>query len=237
MAALLETRGLRAFYGQTQALYGIDLAVEQGGVTAVLGANGAGKTTLLRALCAMTRREGELFFDGEAFNPREAEDAARKGIAHAPDGRGTFLDLTVDENLRLGAYTRKDRAGVAADLRRAFDYFPRLQERRHQQAGTLSGGEQQMLAIARALMLRPRLLLLDEPSFGLAPLVVKDIFRILAAINTENRVAMLIVEQNANLALDLADRAYLLETGRVAFHGPSSVVRADEAVRRVYLGY
>ena len=237
MAALLETRGLRAFYGQTQALYGIDLAVEQGGVTAVLGANGAGKTTLLRALCAMTRREGEIFFDGEAFNPREAEDAARKGIAHAPDGRGTFLDLTVDENLRLGAYTRKDRAGVAADLRRAFDYFPRLQERRHQQAGTLSGGEQQMLAIARALMLRPRLLLLDEPSFGLAPLVVKDIFRILAAINTENRVAMLIVEQNANLALDLADRAYLLETGRVAFHGPSSVVRADEAVRRVYLGY
>jgi branched-chain amino acid transport system ATP-binding protein len=237
MAALLETRGLRAFYGQTQALYDIDLAVEQGGVTAVLGANGAGKTTLLRALCAMTRREGELFFDGEAFNPREAEDAARKGIAHAPDGRGTFLDLTVDENLRLGAYTRKDRAGVAADLRRAFDYFPRLQERRHQQAGTLSGGEQQMLAIARALMLRPRLLLLDEPSFGLAPLVVKDIFRILAAINTENRVAMLIVEQNANLALDLADRAYLLETGRVAFHGPSSVVRADEAVRRVYLGY
>jgi len=237
MAALLETRGLRAFYGQTQALYGIDLAVEQGGVTAVLGANGAGKTTLLRALCAMTRREGELFFDGEAFNPREAEDAARKGIAHAPDGRGTFLDLTVDENLRLGAYTRKDRAGVAADLRRAFDYFPRLQERRHQQAGTLSGGEQQMLAIARALMLRPRLLLLDEPSFGLAPLVVKDIFRILAAINTENRVAMLIVEQNANLALDLADRAYLLETGRVAFHGASSVVRADESVRRVYLGY
>ncbi len=237
MAALLETRGLRAFYGQTQALYGIDLAVEQGGVTAVLGANGAGKTTLLRALCAMTRREGEIFFDGEAFNPREAEDAARKGIAHAPDGRGTFLDLTVDENLRLGAYTRKDRAGVAADLRRAFDYFPRLQDRRHQQAGTLSGGEQQMLAIARALMLRPRLLLLDEPSFGLAPLVVKDIFRILAAINRENRVAMLIVEQNANLALDLADRAYLLETGRVAFHGPSNVVRADEAVRRVYLGY
>jgi branched-chain amino acid transport system ATP-binding protein len=237
MTALLETRGLRAFYGQTQALYDVDLAVEHGGVTAVLGTNGAGKTTLLRALCAMTRREGELFFDGEAFNPREAEDAARMGIAHAPDGRGTFLDLTVDENLRLGAYTRRDRAGVARDLKRAFDYFPRLEERRHQQAGTLSGGEQQMLAISRALMLRPRLLLLDEPSFGLAPLVVKDIFRILATINREERVGMLIVEQNANLALDLADRAYLLETGRVAFHGPSSVVRADEAVRRVYLGY
>ncbi|HYA74957.1 MAG TPA: ABC transporter ATP-binding protein [Roseiarcus sp.] len=237
MAALLETRGLRAFYGQTQALFDVDLVVEQGGVTAVLGANGAGKTTLLRALCAMTRREGEIILDGEAFSPREAEDAARRGIAHAPDGRGTFLDLTVDENLRLGAYTRRDRAGVARDLRRAFDYFPRLEERRGQQAGTLSGGEQQMLAISRALMLRPRLLLLDEPSFGLAPLVVKDIFRILAAINRDERVSMLIVEQNANLALDLADRAYLLETGRVAFHGASSVVRADESVRRVYLGY
>jgi branched-chain amino acid transport system ATP-binding protein len=237
MAALLETRGLRAFYGQTQALFDVDLVVEQGGVTAVLGANGAGKTTLLRALCAMTRREGEILFDGAAFAPREAEDAARRGIAHAPDGRGTFLDLSVDENLRLGAYTRKDRAGVARDFRRAFDYFPRLEERRDQQAGTLSGGEQQMLAIARALMLRPRLLLLDEPSFGLAPLVVKDIFRILAAINREERVGMLIVEQNANLALDLAGRAYLLETGRVAFQGASSVVRADESVRRVYLGY
>jgi len=237
MAALLETRGLRAFYGQTQALFDVDLVVEQGGVTAVLGANGAGKTTLLRALCAMTRREGEIILDGEAFSPREAEDAARRGIAHAPDGRGTFLDLTVDENLRLGAYTRRDRAGVARDLRRAFDYFPRLEERRGQQAGTLSGGEQQMLAISRALMLRPRLLLLDEPSFGLAPLVVKDIFRILAAINRDERVSMLIVEQNANLALDLADRAYLLETGRVAFHGASNVVRADESVRRVYLGY
>ncbi len=237
MAALLQTRGLRAFYGQTQALFDVDLVVEEGGVTALLGANGAGKTTLLRALCAMMRREGEIFFDGEAFAPREAEDAARLGIAHVPDGRGTFLDLTVDENLRLGAYTRRDRAGVARDFRRAFDYFPRLEERRGQQAGTLSGGEQQMLAISRALMLRPRLLLLDEPSFGLAPLVVKEIFRILAAINREERVSMLIVEQNANLALDLADRAYLLETGRVAFHGASSVVRADESVRRVYLGY
>ncbi len=237
MAALLETRGLSAFYGPAQALYDVDIAVEEGGVAAVLGANGAGKTTLLRALCAMTRRDGEVFFEGRAFNPAETEDAARRGIAHVPDGRGTFLDLTVDENLRLGAYTRRDRAGVAADFRRVFDYFPRLAERRHQQAGTLSGGEQQMLAIARALMLRPRLLLLDEPSFGLAPLMVKAIFGILAAINREERVAMLVVEQNANLALDLADRAYLLETGRVAFHGPSSAVRADEAVRRVYLGY
>ena len=237
MAALLETRGLRAFYGQTQVLFDVDLAVEQGGVTAVLGANGAGKTTLLRALCAMTRREGEVLFDGARFSPGETEEAARRGIAHVPDGRGTFLDLTVDENLRLGAYTRKDRSEVGRDMKRAFEYFPRLEERRHQQAGTLSGGEQQMLAISRALMLRPRLLLLDEPSFGLAPLIVKDIFRILAAINREEHVGMLIVEQNANLALDLADRAYLLETGRVAVHGAASDVRADEAVRRVYLGY
>ena len=237
MAALLETRGLRAFYGQTQALFDIDLTVEEGGVTAVLGANGAGKTTLLRALCAMTRREGDILFEGKPFNPAEAEEAARRRIAHVPDGRGTFLDLTVDENLRLGAYTRRDRAEVARDLRRAVEYFPRLEERRHQQAGTLSGGEQQMLAIARALMLRPRLLLLDEPSFGLAPLIVKDIFRILATINREEGVGMLIVEQNANLALDLAGRAYLLETGRVAVHGAAAQVRADESVRRVYLGY
>ena len=237
MAALLETRGLRAFYGQTQALFDVDLVVEDGGATAVLGANGAGKTTLLRALCAMTRREGEIFFRGARFNPREAEDAARNGIAHVPDGRGTFLDLSVEENLRLGAYTRRDKTEVAADLRRVFEYFPRLEERRHQQAGTLSGGEQQMLAISRALMLRPRLLLLDEPSFGLAPLVVKDIFRILGAINREEGVGMLIVEQNASLALALADRAYVLETGRVAFQGASSLVRANEAVRRVYLGY
>jgi branched-chain amino acid transport system ATP-binding protein len=237
MAALLETRGLCAFYGQTQALYDVDLTVDEGGVAAVLGANGAGKTTLLRALCAMTRREGEIFFRGERFNPREAEDAARSGIAHVPDGRGTFLDLSVEENLRLGAYTRRDKSEVAKDLRRVLDYFPRLAERRHQQAGTLSGGEQQMLAISRALMLRPRLLLLDEPSFGLAPLVVKDIFRILGAINREEGVGMLIVEQNASLALALADRAYVLETGRVAVQGASSVVRANEAVRRVYLGY
>jgi len=235
MAALLETRGLRAFYGQTQALYGIDLAVEQGGVTAVLGANGAGKTTLLRALCAMTRREGELFFDGEAFNPREAEDAARKGIAHAPDGRGTFLDLTVDENLRLGAYTRKDRAGVAADLRRAFDYFPRLQERRHQQAGTLSGGEQQMLAIARALMGRPRMLLLDEPSLGLAPMLVKQIFNAIAELNRDQRITVFLVEQNAFHALKLAHRGYVMVNGRITMHGTGQELLARPEVRAAYL--
>ena len=236
-AALLETRGLSAFYGATQVLYGVDLSVAAGGITALLGANGAGKTTLLRALCAMTRREGAILFDGQPFNPREAEDAARSAIAHVPDGRGTFLDLTVEQNLRLGAYLRKDREAVARDLERAFVYFPRLKERREQQAGTLSGGEQQMLAISRALMLRPRLLLLDEPSFGLAPLVVKDIFAILRAINREEGVSMLMVEQNASLALALADHAYLIETGRVVIGGTAEDPRADEAVRRVYLGY
>jgi branched-chain amino acid transport system ATP-binding protein len=236
-AALLETRGLNAFYGATQVLYGVDLSVAAGGITALLGANGAGKTTLLRALCAMTRREGAILFDGQSFNPREAEDAARAGIAHVPDGRGTFLDLTVEQNLRLGAYIRKDREDVGRDLERAFAYFPRLKERREQQAGTLSGGEQQMLAISRALMLRPRLLLLDEPSFGLAPLVVKDIFAILRAINQEEGVSMLMVEQNASLALALADHAFLIETGRVVIGGTAEDLRADEAVRRVYLGY
>jgi branched-chain amino acid transport system ATP-binding protein len=237
MAALLETEGLCAFYGPTQVLHGVDLAVEEGGITALLGANGAGKTTVLRALSAMVRREGAIRFEGRVLKAREAEDVALLGIAHVPDGRGTFVDLTVEQNLRLGAYTRKDRAAAASDVERAFAYFPRLKERREQQAGTLSGGEQQMLAISRALMLRPKLLLLDEPSFGLAPLVVKNIFNILKAINEEERVSMLIVEQNANLALGLAGHAYLLETGSVVMNGPSSAVRADESVRRVYLGY
>ncbi len=237
MAALLETKGLKAFYGSTQVLHGVDLAVAEGGVTALLGANGAGKTTLLRALCAMARREGTVLFEGKPFNPREAEDAARCGVAHVPDGRGTFLALTVEQNLRVGAYLRKDRDGVAKDLDRAFAYFPRLAERRQQQAGTLSGGEQQMLAISRALMLRPRLLLLDEPSFGLAPLVVRDIFDILRAINQDEGVSMLMVEQNASLALALADHAYLIETGRVVIGGAAAALRADESVRRVYLGY
>ena len=237
MAALLETRSLRAFYGATQVLHGVDLSVEQGGITALLGANGAGKTTLLRALSSMIRREGTILFDGKPYSPREAEDAARLGVAHVPDGRGTFLDLTVEQNLRLGAYIRKDRDGVARDMDRAFAYFPRLKERRQQQAGTLSGGEQQMLAISRALMLRPRLLLLDEPSFGLAPLVVRGIFDILRAINEEEGVSMLMVEQNASLALALADHAFLIETGRVVIGGTAAMVQADESVRRVYLGY
>jgi len=237
MPALLEARGLKAYYGPIPVLHGVDLEVEAGGITALLGANGAGKTTLLRAICAMVRREGKIRFAERALEGLGTEDVVRLGIAHVPDGRGTFAHLTVEENLRLGAYTRADRPRVAQDFERVYGYFPRLRERRRQQAGTLSGGEQQMLAIARALMLAPKLLLLDEPSFGLAPLVVKDIFGILRAINRDERVSMLIVEQNATLALGLADRAYLLETGRAVMSGSAAAIRGDEAVRRSYLGY
>jgi branched-chain amino acid transport system ATP-binding protein len=237
MAALLEVRELSAGYGSTQVLHGVGLEVAEGGITTVLGANGAGKTTLLRALCGMIKSVGQVRLRGQVISGRATEDIVRQGVAHVPDGRGTFLDLTTEENLRLGAYTRKDKKLVAEDFERLFGYFPRLRERRSQQAGTLSGGEQQMLALSRALMLRPRLLLLDEPSFGLAPLVVQDIFRIMRRINQEQGVSMLLVEQNATLALDLADHVYLLETGRVVVSGPSSVIRNDEAVRRSYLGY
>ena len=237
MAGLLEVKDLRAGYGSTPVLHGMSLEVSEGGITTVLGANGAGKTTLLRALCGMIKAAGQIRLNGAAINGKATEDIVRLGVAHVPDGRGTFLDLTTEENLKLGAYTRRDRKAVAEDFERVLDYFPRLRERRNQQAGTLSGGEQQMLAISRALMLRPRLLLLDEPSFGLAPLVVRDIFRIMRRINSEQGVSMLLVEQNATLALDLADHVYLLETGRVVVSGPSAVVRNDEAVRRSYLGY
>jgi len=235
-APILEAAGLTAFYGPIQALFGLDFAVEDGGVTTLLGANGAGKTTTLRALSGLIRREGDVRFRGRPIAALSTEAVARLGVAHVPDGRGTFTDLTVEENLRLGAYVRSDRNGVKQDFDRVFGYFPRLAERRRQQAGTLSGGEQQMLAISRALLMRPSLLMLDEPSFGLAPLAVEEIFRILAAINREG-VSMLIVEQNASLALDLADRAVLIETGRVALSGPSQAIRVDDAVRRSYLGY
>jgi len=234
---LLEAKGLTASYGPTQVLFGIDFAVQAGQITAILGANGAGKTTTLRAICQMVRTSGSLRFDGTELVGKATEAVVRLGVAHVPDGRGTFTALSVDENLRLGAYVRRDRAEVARDIDKAYARFPRLAERRNQQAGTLSGGEQQMLAISRALMLRPRLLLLDEPSFGLAPLIVAEIFRIMRTINAEDGVSMLLVEQNANLALDLAHHAYLLETGSVALSGPSAVIKADESVRRAYLGY
>ncbi|MBN8902857.1 MAG: ABC transporter ATP-binding protein, partial [Rhodospirillales bacterium] len=207
MSALLEAKGLRAAYGETKVLHGIDFRVSEGGVTALLGANGAGKTTTLRAICGMTRTEGEIWLSGQRIDGRATEDIVRRGVAHVPDGRGTFMELTVEENLKLGAYTRNDR-DVAADFEKIFDYFPRLRQRYRQQAGTLSGGEQQMLAIARALLLRPRLLLLDEPSFGLAPLIVQEIFGIMRRIRDEERVGILLVEQNASLALALAEQAY-----------------------------
>jgi branched-chain amino acid transport system ATP-binding protein len=237
VSAILETRGLGAAYGPTQVLQALDISVEQGGIVTLLGANGAGKTTTLRALCnMMVRITGEIRFNDRRIDGKATEDIVRLGIAHVPDGRGTFVSLSVEENLKLGAYTRRD-GEVSQDFERIYGYFPRLKERRRQQAGTLSGGEQQMLAISRALMLRPKLLLLDEPSFGLAPLVVQEIFRILRTINKQEGVSMLLVEQNASIALELADHAYLLETGRIILKGPSSVISSDESVRRAYLGY
>ena len=235
--ALLDIHQLQASYGHTRVLHGIDFAMERGSITALLGANGAGKTTTLRAVCAMVKTRGEIRFDGARIDGRSTEDIVRLGVAHVPDGRGTFLNLSTEENLLLGAYTRKDRAAVAVDLERVFGYFPRLRERRGQQAGTLSGGEQQMLAVSRALMLQPKLMLLDEPSFGLAPLLVRELFGILRAINEREKVSMLLVEQNAAMALDLADHAYLIETGRVVLAGSSADLKKDDAVRRSYLGY
>jgi branched-chain amino acid transport system ATP-binding protein len=233
---LLAARGLQAWYGGTQVLFGLDFALESGRITTLLGANGAGKTTTLRALCQMVRTAGSLRLDGEELVGSATESVVRRGVAHVPDGRGTFTALTVEENLRLGAITRRDKTQVAADIEQAYSRFPRLGARRQQQAGTLSGGEQQMLAISRALMLRPRLLLLDEPSFGLAPRVVEEIFEIMREVNREEGTTMLLVEQNAALALELADQAYLLETGRIALSGPSERMRRDETVRRTYLG-
>ena len=233
---LLDVQGLEAGYGPTRVLFGIDLQVAAGSITALLGANGAGKTTTLRALCGLIRRQGRVTLAGQRVDTLATEDIVRLGVAHVPDGRGTFSGLTTEENLRMGASTRRDKAGVREDFERFYEYFPRLKERRHQQAGTLSGGEQQMLAIARALMRRPKLLLMDEPSFGLAPLVVQDIFRIMRRIRESQNVAILLVEQNAALALELADTAYLLETGRIVLTGSATAVRNNDAVRTAYLG-
>jgi branched-chain amino acid transport system ATP-binding protein len=236
-AALLETIGLRAFYAATQVLFGLDLKIAEGGVTTLLGANGAGKTTTLRAICGMVHSAGDIRFCGQSLAGWATEDIARLGIAHVPQGRGTFVSQTVEENLKIGAMSRRYRAGISSDIERVYGYFPRLKERRKQQAGTLSGGEQQMLALARALMLRPKLLLLDEPSFGLAPRIVRELFEILCTLNQAEKVSMLLVEQNASLALDLADRAYLIETGRLVMSGAARDLRNDENVRRAYLGY
>jgi branched-chain amino acid transport system ATP-binding protein len=237
VGAILEVEKLEAFYGRTQALHGVSFAMEEGGITTVLGANGAGKTTTLRAISAMVRTKGSIRFAGAPIEGKATEQIVGMGIAHVPEGRGTFVDLTVEENLRIGMYARRDTGNVARDTARVLELFPILAQRRKQNAGTLSGGEQQMLAVARALMLGPRLLLLDEPSLGLAPLVVREIFRILRAINEESRVSILLVEQNASIALDLADHVFLLETGRVVLAGTSDVLRRDDAIRRSYLGY
>jgi branched-chain amino acid transport system ATP-binding protein len=235
--SLLEVRDLEAYYGRTKALHGVSFSMTAGGITTILGANGAGKTTTLRSISRMVRTAGSIVFDGRSLEQRATEDVVRLGIAHAPEGRGTFVHLTVEENLRLGAWGRRERGRLEEDFARVFGYFPALEARRRQPAGTLSGGEQQMLAVARALMLRPRLLLLDEPSLGLAPMVVREIFRILRAVNKDAGVTILLVEQNAALALDLADHVFLLETGRVVMEGPSEDLKKDDAIRRAYLGY
>jgi branched-chain amino acid transport system ATP-binding protein len=233
--ALLELEDVDARYGPIQALHGVTLAVEQGQIAAVLGANGAGKTTTLRAISGTVRRDGEIRFAGKRVGRLGPDAGARLGIAHVPEGRGTFAELTVWENLRLGAYTR--RGGLKDDFARVQAYFPWLEERRGQQAGTLSGGEQQMLALARAFMQRPRLLLLDEPSLGLAPLLVTEIFRIIKELNEAEGLTVLVVEQNAHIALQLAQQAFVLEVGRVALAGPSEELQEHESVRRSYLGY
>ena len=237
MSRLLEARDLCAYYGPTQVLFGLGLAVDEGGITTLLGANGAGKTTTLRSLSGMCRTQGSIRFDDKPINGRATEDIVRLGIAHVPQGRGTFSRQTVEENLQIGAITRSGRGAIADDIDRVYGYFPRLKERRAQQAGTLSGGEQQMLAVARALMLRPRLMLLDEPSFGLAPLVVRDLFKILGKINREDKVTILVVEQNAQLALELADQAHVIETGRIVMSGAAKEIANNEDVRKSYLGY
>ena len=235
MAALLELENVRARYGPVQALHGVSLEVDEGQIVAVLGANGAGKTTTLRAISNSVRREGSIRFAGKSVGRGGPDDVARLGIAHVPEGRGTFAELTVWENLRLGAYTR--RGSIKDDLARVSAHFPWIDERRNQQSGTLSGGEQQMLALARALMQRPRLLLLDEPSLGLAPKLVTEIFRIIKDLNDVEGLTVLVVEQNAHIALQLAQQAYVLEVGRVALSGPSTELQQHESVRRSYLGY
>ncbi len=235
--ALLELSGVNAQYGPIKALHGVSLSVDAGGVVALLGSNGAGKTTTLRAISGTVRKTGKVVFDGHDISRRAPESIARLGIAHVPEGRGTLSQLTVWENLKMGAYIRRDKGGIKADYDRVCEYFAWIPARRAQVAATLSGGEQQMLAIARALMMRPRLLLLDEPSLGLAPIVVREIFRIVRAINEQDKVTVLVVEQNASIALETAGHAYVLEAGRVAVSGTSAELQKDEAVRRSYLGY
>lgn len=233
----LSVADLHAGYGGARVLHGMGFEVRRGEVCAILGPNGAGKTTLLRALCGMVKVRGEIRLDGSEITGRAPESVARLGVAHVPEGRGTFAALTVEENLRVGAYTQRDRTRVEADMARVFDFFPVLKEKLRDPAGGLSGGQQQMLAIGRALMLRPRLLLLDEPSLGLSPLVTQELFQIVHTINVEERTTVIVVEQNAHLALEVAHHAHVIETGRIVLSGTAAAIRADEQVARSYLGY
>ena len=237
MSTMLTIKDLRAYYGQVQALHGLEFSLNEGSVTTLLGANGAGKTTTLRAICNMIRSTGNIEFDGKPLTGVSTENVVRLGIAHVPQGRGTFTNMTVEENLQLGAISRSDTRNIPDDIERMYGHFPVLKQRHTQQAGMLSGGEQQMLAVARALMLRPRLMLLDEPSFGLAPLIVRDLFGILGKINREDKVTILVVEQNAQLALELAEKAYVIETGRIVMSGSAKEIADNEDIRKSYLGY
>jgi branched-chain amino acid transport system ATP-binding protein len=233
---VLSVTGLRASYGQIEALHGVDFHVGLGEVVVVLGANGAGKTTTLRAICQMVTTKGSIELDGQSIANKSTTDISRRGVAHVPQGRGTLAELSVEDNLLAGAYIRKDKE-IRADMEKWYATFPRLSERRQQAAGSLSGGEQQMLAVARALMSRPKLLLLDEPSLGLAPIIVQGLFQRFSEMNKTEGITMLIVEQNANLALDIADRAYVLEAGETVLTGTADDLRHDDGVRKAYLGY
>jgi branched-chain amino acid transport system ATP-binding protein len=237
VGALLELENVHCGYGPTSVLHGVSLSVPDGSIVSLLGANGAGKTTTLRAITGGVRWLGDIRFDGRSLRRMHTEDIVMSGIAHVPEGRGILTELTVDENLKLGAHKRKDGAAVRKDYDRVFEYFPVLKDRRRLSASTLSGGEQQMLAVARALLMKPRLMLLDEPSLGLAPMVVRSIFEIIRSINETDHVAVLLVEQNARLALELSSEAYVLEVGRVAVSGKSADLQGQESVRRSYLGY
>jgi branched-chain amino acid transport system ATP-binding protein len=234
---LLELEGVEARYGPIKALHGVTLKVDDGEIVALLGANGAGKTTTLRAVSGTVRHDGRIVFDGRQIGRRTPDRVARLGIGHVPEGRGLFSELTVWENLRMGAYMKGERRTLREEAPRIFEYFPWMERRRDQQAGTLSGGEQQMVALARALVARPRLLMLDEPSLGLAPTVVHELFRIVTELNTSDGLTVLVVEQNANVALAAAARAYVLEVGQVAIAGSSDELRRHESVRKSYLGY
>ena len=237
MAALLELEEVRAGYGPTSVLHGVSLEVKDGEIVSLLGANGAGKTTTLRAITGGVRWTGDIRLNGKSLRKMHTEDVVRYGVAHVPEGRGILTELTVEENLKLGSHLRRDGPDVRKDYDRVFEYFPVLRDRRRLSASTLSGGEQQMLALARAFLMKPRLMLLDEPSLGLAPLVVRAIFEIIKTINESDHVAVLLVEQNARLALNMSSKAYVLEVGRLAIEGSSAELKGNDAVRRSYLGY